>query len=300
MKKIYIFLLLEIILNIITGSFGAIAFIPLFIIAFDLLIRLFIKNDNLLKNFNKFVSSIFPVQPITIFKIIAIVPKVLVIISLIVFSGLFNYLFFTRIMATILFILNIVVNIFTLISCTRLYQYEKFEYIKAMQHKDIEKDDSAVILPKYNKDNGDNFKLNSLRVDFIKGWDYFWKNYFNFKDRTNLKLFLFGVLIYEIIHLIITEISVYLLTLYTNNIYVTIYIATINLLLIIITIPLITLNIRRLRDVGLSNIINYILNALYISFRAVPVLNVIYSIAFFIFLCMPTETFCKKKESNDN
>lgn len=56
MKKTYLFLILETILNMLTVNLSAIIIIPLFVIGVDLLIRLFIKNDSLAKGLDKLSS----------------------------------------------------------------------------------------------------------------------------------------------------------------------------------------------------------------------------------------------------
>lgn len=287
MKKTYLFLILETILNMLTGNLSAIIIIPLFVIGVDLLIRLFIKNDSLAKGLDKFFSSIFPVQAITMFKIICIIPKVVSVISLIAFSAFLNYMFFTWTIATGLFVLNIIVNIFTVRSCIKLYRCEKNEYIEKVQKNEVEK--SISTSSESNSALNGKVESNPSKVTFIQGWKSFWKNYFNFKDTTDLKTFLWGALIYFVFKVITRSVLIYLVIMEVAHL--NLYTIIIEIISIIILIPTLALNVRRLRDTGLTDGLNYTLNILYVLLGAIPVLSTIYKIIICVYLCMPTKKF---------
>lgn len=127
-------LIVEIVLNILTGNLFAFIIIPVFVILFDFLIRLFAKSESLVKTFDNFVSSTLMGKASTLFKFICIIPKVLSIISLVVISAFWNYMSYSVEIATIIFLANIIVNIFTIRSCVKLYRYELITFNKTKQN----------------------------------------------------------------------------------------------------------------------------------------------------------------------
>ena len=279
-------LVVETILNMLTGDPFALLIIPIFIILFDFLIRTFAKNDVLVNGFNNFISSFMAGKSSLMFKVICIMPKVVSIISLIALSAFFNYMFFTLELATLFFVANIIVNIFTIRSCVKLYHFEWETYTNAKQditNKIASIQENSSLKRDLSSENESEIKRQE-KVTFAQGWKSFWKNCFNFKGKTGLNFFLWGVLIYMIFSGILRAIQLNMIHSLHFNIIMTITIIG----LIIIEIPLISLNVRRLRDVGLKNGINCMMNIFLVLFGNVPLIGILYKIFILILLCMPT------------
>ena len=64
-----------------------------------------------------------------------------------------------------------------------------------------------------------------------------------------------------------------------------------------LAIPLLTLNVRRLRDTGVKNWLNYILNVIGFILFLVPIIGSIYRIFLVILLCIPTGKLQRKKNN---
>lgn len=281
-------LVVETILNMLTGDPFALLIIPIFIILFDFLIRTFAKNDVLVNGFNNFISSFMAGKSSLMFKVICIMPKVVSIISLIALSAFFNYMFFTLELATLFFVANIIVNIFTIRSCVKLYHFEWETYTNAKQ--DITNKIASIQENSSLKIKSESKVKEQEKVTFVQGWKSFWGNYFNFKGHTGLNFFLWGILIYVILSGILKTIQ---LNMIHNPYFNTIMTITI-ICLIIIEIPLISLNVRRLRDIGLKNGINCMMNIFFVLFGNIPLIGILYKIFILILLCMPTGKFNKE------
>lgn len=284
-------LVVETILNMLTGDPFALLIIPIFIILFDFLIRMFAKNNVLVNGFNNFISLFMAGKSSLMFKVICIMPKVVSVISLIVLSAFFNYMFFPLELATLFFVANIIVNIFTIRSCVKVYRFEWAEYTNIKQsitnkNKMIPVQENSSLKRDLSSENESEIKRQE-KVTFAQGWKSFWKNYFNFKGEIGLNFFLWGILIYIIFSGILKVIQLNMIHSLHFNIIMTITI----ICLIIIEIPLISLNVRRLRDIGLKNGINYMMNIFLVLFGNIPLIGVLYKIFILILLCMPTGKF---------
>lgn len=128
---------------------------------------------------------------------------------------------------------------------------------------------------------------------FIEGWKNFIHNIFNFRDRTNLKMFGWGILSYVIMKMTLILIFYTIIPMigYFNDslrdkYFIMMIIAIIPI--VAISIPLISLNVRRFRDIGMKNWLNYTLNLIYLILIMVPIINTICGIILLIFLCKPT------------
>lgn len=128
---------------------------------------------------------------------------------------------------------------------------------------------------------------------FIEGWKNFIHNAFNFKGQTDLKMFGWGVLSYLIIKsicwLILTFITAIITVIFNDGRAEYIIVEIINyIIMIAISIPIIALNVRRFRDIGMKNWLNYTLNLIFLVLIPIPTINFIYGIILLIFLCKPT------------
>lgn len=137
--------------------------------------------------------------------------------------------------------------------------------------------------------------INSYEVTFIQGWQSYFRNAFNFKGRTDFKTFLWGVLSYIIVswifQLLISLSFLLNIVKFNGNIPNECERGHIILpvILLALTIPLIALNIRRFRDIGMKDGLNYTLNIIYLFIILIPIIGTLYGIILFIYLCQPTK-----------
>ena len=130
-----------------------------------------------------------------------------------------------------------------------------------------------------------------LKVTFIQGWKSFFRNTFNFNGRANLQMFGWGLLSYVIINFIWCLIMSVISGCLQNGSWL--LMALSGLVLLGLMIPLLALNVRRLRDTGMKNGLNYTLNIIgFIS--PMSIIGTIYKIVLLVLLCMPTGKFQKE------
>ena len=130
-----------------------------------------------------------------------------------------------------------------------------------------------------------------LKVTFIQGWKSFFRNAFNFNGRANLQMFGWGLLSYVIINFICCLIMSVISGCLPNGSWLLMTIS--GLVLLGLMIPLLALNVRRLRDTGMKNGLNYTLNIIgFIS--PMSIIGTIYKIVLLVLLCMPTGKFQKE------
>ena len=130
-----------------------------------------------------------------------------------------------------------------------------------------------------------------LKVTFIQGWKSFFRNAFNFNGRANLQMFGWGLLSYVIINFICCLIMSVISGCLPNGSWMLMTIS--GLVLLGLMIPLLALNVRRLRDTGMKNGLNYTLNIIgFIS--PMSIIGTIYKIVLLVLLCMPTGKFQKE------
>ena len=130
-----------------------------------------------------------------------------------------------------------------------------------------------------------------LKVTFIQGWKSFFRNAFNFNGRANLQMFGWGLLSYVIINFIWCLIVKVISGCLQNGSWL--LMALSGLVLLGLMIPLLALNVRRLRDTGMKNELNYTLNIIgFIS--PMSIIGTIYKIVLLVLLCMPTGKFQKE------
>lgn len=131
-----------------------------------------------------------------------------------------------------------------------------------------------------------------LKVTFIQGWKSFFRNAFNFNGRANLQMFGWGLLSYVIINfswcLIMGVISGCLPKVSWLLMVIS------GLVLLGLMIPLLALDVRRLRDTGMKNGLNYTLNIIGFISPMFPIIGTIYKIVLLVLLCMPTGKFQKE------
>lgn len=131
-----------------------------------------------------------------------------------------------------------------------------------------------------------------LKVTFVQGWKSFFRNAVNFNGRANLQLFGWGVLSYVIVNfiwdLIIKGISLCFQDIsWMSEILMVIS----GLVLLGLMIPLLALNVRRLRDTGMKNGLNYTLNIIGVISPMFSIIGMIYEIVLLVLLCRPTKNF---------
>ena len=133
-----------------------------------------------------------------------------------------------------------------------------------------------------------------LKVTFIQGWKSFFRNAVNFNGRANLQLFGWGVLSYVIVNFIWNLITKGISLCFQDISWMSEILMVISgLVLLGLMIPLLALNVRRLRDTGMKNGLNYTLNIIgFIS--PMSIIGTIYKIVLLVFLCMPTGKFQKE------
>ena len=130
-----------------------------------------------------------------------------------------------------------------------------------------------------------------LKVTFVQGWKSFFRNAFNFNGRANLQMFGWGLLSYVIINFIWCLIMNVISGCLQNGSWL--LMALFGLVLLGLMIPLLALNVRRLRDTGMKNGLNYTLNIIgFIS--PMSIIGTIYKIVLLVLLCMPTGKFQKE------
>ena len=130
-----------------------------------------------------------------------------------------------------------------------------------------------------------------LKVTFIQGWKSFFRNAFNFNGQANLQMFGWGLLSYVIINFIWCLIVKVISGCLQNGSWMLMTIS--GLVLLGLMIPLLALNVRRLRDTGMKNGLNYTLNIIgFIS--PMSIIGTIYKIVLLVLLCMPTGKFQKE------
>ena len=130
-----------------------------------------------------------------------------------------------------------------------------------------------------------------LKVTFVQGWKSFFRNAFNFNGRANLQMFGWGLLSYVIINFICCLIMSVISGCLPNGSWMLMTIS--GLVLLGLMIPLLALNVRRLRDTGMKNGLNYTLNIIgFIS--PMSIIGTIYKIVLLVLLCMPTGKFQKE------
>lgn len=133
-----------------------------------------------------------------------------------------------------------------------------------------------------------------LKVTFIQGWKSFFRNAVNFNGRANLQLFgwvLSYVIVNFIWNLIIKGISLCFQDIsWMSEILMVIS----GLVLLGLMIPLLALNVRRLRDTGMKNGLNYTLNIIGFISPMFLIIGMIYQIVLLVLLCMPTGKFQKE------
>ena len=131
-----------------------------------------------------------------------------------------------------------------------------------------------------------------LKVTFVQGWKSFFRNAFNFNGRANLQMFGWGLLSYVIINFIWCLIMKVISGCLPNVSGLLIVIS--RLVLLGLTLPLLALNVRRLRDTGMKNGLNYTLNIIGFISPMFPIIGTIYKIVLLVLLCMPTGKFQKE------
>ena len=131
-----------------------------------------------------------------------------------------------------------------------------------------------------------------LKVTFIQGWKSFFRNAFNFNGRANLQMFGWGLLSYVIINFIWCLIMGVISGCLPNVSWPLMVIS--GLVLLGLTIPLLALNVRRLRDTGMKNGLNYTLNIIGFISPMFLIIGTIYKIVLLVLLCMPTGKFQKE------
>ena len=131
-----------------------------------------------------------------------------------------------------------------------------------------------------------------LKVTFIQGWKSFFRNAFNFNGRANLQMFGWGLLSYVIINFIWCLIVKVISGCLQNGSWL--LMALSGLVLLGLMIPLLALNVRRLRDTGMKNGLNYTLNIIGFISPMFLIIGTIYKIVLLVLLCMPTGKFQKE------
>ena len=131
-----------------------------------------------------------------------------------------------------------------------------------------------------------------LKVTFVQGWKSFFRNALNFNGRANLQMFGWGLLSYVIINFIWCLIMKVISGCLPNVSGLLIVIS--RLVLLGLTLPLLALNVRRLRDTGMKNGLNYTLNIIGFISPMFPIIGTIYKIVLLVLLCMPTGKFQKE------
>ena len=131
-----------------------------------------------------------------------------------------------------------------------------------------------------------------LKVTFIQGWKSFFRNAVNFNGRANLQMFGWGLLSYVIINFIWCFIMGVISGCLPNVSWLLMVVS--GLVLLGLMIPLLALNVRRLRDTGMKNGLNYTLNILGFISPIVSIIGMIYRAVLLVLLCMPTGKFQKE------
>lgn len=149
-----------------------------------------------------------------------------------------------------------------------------------------ENTDSSVIV--FNPDGTEG----KLKVTFIQGWKSFFRNAVNFNGRANLQMFGWGLLSYVIINFIWCLIMGVISGFLPNVSWPLMVIS--GLVLLGLTIPLLALNVRRLRDTGMKNGLNYTLNIIGFISPMFLIIGMIYRAVLLVLLCMPTGKFQKE------
>ncbi len=134
--------------------------------------------------------------------------------------------------------------------------------------------------------------VGKLKVTFIQGWKSFFRNAFNFNGRANVQMFGWGLLSYVIINFIWCLIMKVISGCLQNGSWL--LMALSGLVLLGLMIPLLALNVRRLRDTGMKNGLNYTLNIIGFISPMFPIIGMIYKIVLLVLLCMPTGKFQKE------
>ena len=131
-----------------------------------------------------------------------------------------------------------------------------------------------------------------LKVTFVQGWKSFFRNAFNFNGQANLQMFGWGLLSYVIINFIWCLIVKVISGCLQNGSWMLMTIS--GLVLLGLMIPLLALNVRRLRDTGMKNGLNYTLNIIGFISPMFLIIGTIYKIVLLVLLCMPTGKFQKE------
>lgn len=131
-----------------------------------------------------------------------------------------------------------------------------------------------------------------LKVTFVQGWKSFFRNAFNFNGRANLQMFGWSLLSYVIINFIWCLIMSVISGCLPNGSWLLMAIS--GLVLLGLMIPLLALNVRRLRDTGMKNGLNYTLNIIGFISPMFLIIGTIYKIVLLVLLCMPTGKFQKE------
>ena len=131
-----------------------------------------------------------------------------------------------------------------------------------------------------------------LKVTFVQGWKSFFRNAFNFNGRANLQMFGWGLLSYVIINFIWCLIMKVISGCLPNV--SELLMAISGLVLLGLMLPLLALNVRRLRDTGMKNGLNYTLNIIGFISPVFSIIGMIYKIVLLVLLCMPTGKFQKE------
>ena len=131
-----------------------------------------------------------------------------------------------------------------------------------------------------------------LKVTFVQGWKSFFRNAVNFNGRANLQMFGWGLLSYVIINFIWCLIVKVISGCLQNGSWL--LMALSGLVLLGLMIPLLALNVRRLRDTGMKNGLNYTLNIIGFISPMFLIIGTIYKIVLLVLLCMPTGKFQKE------
>lgn len=129
------------------------------------------------------------------------------------------------------------------------------------------------------------------KVTFIQGWKSFFRNAFNFKGRADLPLFGWGVLSYVIVNFALEWIIPIISFCFQNT---RIWLTISALAFMAPMIPLVALNVRRLRDTGMKDGLNYTLNVVGVLAFIVPMIGMIYEIVLIVLLCRPTRELQRK------
>lgn len=131
-----------------------------------------------------------------------------------------------------------------------------------------------------------------LKVTFVQGWKSFFRNAVNFNGRANLQLFGWGVLSYVIVNFIWNLITKGISLCFQNVSWMLEILMVISgLVLLGLMIPLLALNVRRLRDTGMKNGLNYTLNIIGVISPMFSIIGMIYEIVLLVLLCRPTKNF---------